>query len=126
MDRPVSTPGANARSKISLDDRVAIVTGGGSGIGRACAVEFGERGAKVMVSDVDLGRAEQVAASIKRAGGAAAAAHCDVSDEESVRTLVEITGGLFGPVNLLHNNAALTDPGHQILDLGPTEVSLEV
>ncbi len=109
-----------------LRDRVAIVTGGGSGIGRACAHEFGVRGAKVVVSDIEMDRADEVAASIRSAGGEAVAVLGDVSDEDSVQGLVKSSVDLFGTVNILHNNAAITDPAHQIRDRGPIEVSLEL
>jgi NAD(P)-dependent dehydrogenase (short-subunit alcohol dehydrogenase family) len=108
----------------SLESRVAIVTGGGSGIGRASARELASRGAAVMVCDIDERSAVAVAAAITAAGGRAEPVGADVSDEESVAALVATTLARFGSVDVLHNNAAITDPSHQSTDLGPVEISL--
>jgi NAD(P)-dependent dehydrogenase (short-subunit alcohol dehydrogenase family) len=109
-----------------LEGRAAIVTGAGSGIGRASAARLASDGAAVLVADLNLAGAEAVADQIRRGGNHAVAILCDVADEASVATTVEAALHEFGSVDIVHNNAALTDPGHQSQDLGPVEISLEV
>jgi len=83
--------------------RVALVTGAGSGIGRAIAELMGARGVQVVVADIDGARAEEVAAAI---GGAAVVA--DVSSEASVDAMVEFTRDRFGALDWAVNNAGIT------------------
>jgi NAD(P)-dependent dehydrogenase (short-subunit alcohol dehydrogenase family) len=91
---------------VELRGKAAIVTGGGHGIGRALAEALATRGARVAVADVNLARAEKVAA---RVGGMAMA--CDVGDPAAVTALVEATESEFGPVELAASNAGITDLG---------------
>ena len=74
---------------MSLLDRVAIVTGGGSGIGEALSQELARRGASVIVADINSADASRVAAQIGRTGGRAEARQVDVSSEDAVRRVVE-------------------------------------
>ena len=85
-----------------LKDKVAIVTGGGSGIGRAIAHGFSNEGARVLVSDLDGGSAETVAGEL---AGEAAAVQCDVSDTASVNSMVDEAVSRFGTLDILVNNA---------------------
>ncbi len=96
---------------MTLDGKVAIVTGGGSGLGRASAVALAAAGARVAVGDVDDPGAAQTAAAITDAGGTAIALHCDVSDKEQCRALVADTVAAFGRLDVLHNNAGVAWPG---------------
>ena len=86
--------------------KVAIVTGAGSGIGRACALRFGAEGARVVVSDVRTDAAVGVAKEIEAAGGSARSAATDVSDPRQVGELVARTQAAFGRVDVMVNNAA--------------------
>lgn len=88
-----------------LDGRVAIVTGAGSGIGRAIALGLGAEGAAVCVSDIDNARAEAVANEIEAAGGRAIANACDVSQTGQVDAMVEETAKRLGHIDILCNNA---------------------
>lgn len=88
-----------------LDSQVAIVTGGGAGIGRAIAETFARAGAAVMVSDLKEETAARVAQEIVAAGGQAAATACDVTNEEALGHLVGLTLEKFGKLTLLVNNA---------------------
>ena len=91
-----------------MQGKVAIITGGGGGIGRATAVRFAEEGAKVAIFDIDrqLGeQSAQVAAAAARDGGGAAFFNVDVTEAQSVRDGVDATVSAFGEVNTLHNNA---------------------
>ncbi|MCK5556949.1 MAG: SDR family NAD(P)-dependent oxidoreductase, partial [Candidatus Hydrogenedentes bacterium] len=86
-------------------DKVAIVTGGASGIGRALCEELGRRGAVVVVADINAEGAEQVASGIAASGGRARAAHLDVSRGEDVRKLVAETVSEHGRLDYMFNNA---------------------
>jgi NAD(P)-dependent dehydrogenase (short-subunit alcohol dehydrogenase family) len=88
---------------VRLDGKVALVVGGGSGMGRAGAAAMAAEGAKVVVSDVSLERAEAVAASI---GENAVAMHVDVTSPELVERLVTQTVERFGRIDVLYHCAA--------------------
>jgi NAD(P)-dependent dehydrogenase (short-subunit alcohol dehydrogenase family) len=89
-----------------LQDKVALVVGGGSGMGRAGAVAMAAEGAAVVVSDIALDRAEAVAASITETGGTAAALHVDVASAELVQDLVAQTVTRFGRLDAVYHCAA--------------------
>ncbi len=88
-----------------LAERVAIVTGGGSGIGRAIADRFAREGASVVVADIATDNARAVANEINDAGGQARAIEADVRDSSSVESMVSETIDTFGKVDILVNNA---------------------
>ena len=85
--------------------RIALVTGAGSGIGRAIAEKLAQNGERVVVNDVNPETADEVVAGIKEWGGEAAAAPGDVSDAESVQRLVAATHEAYGSPEILVNNA---------------------
>lgn len=87
--------------------RVAIVTGGASGIGRALCLELGRRGARVVVADLDATGAQTVSDEINAAGGQARASALDVSRGEEVQKLVRETADAFGALDLMFNNAGV-------------------
>ena len=89
-----------------LQDKVALVVGGGSGMGRAGAVAMAADGAAVVVSDIALDRAEAVAASIAESGGTAVAMHVDVASAELVQKLVAETVTRFGRLDAVYHCAA--------------------
>jgi 3-oxoacyl-[acyl-carrier protein] reductase len=89
-----------------LQDKVALVVGGGSGMGRAGAVAMAAEGAAVVVSDIALDRAEAVAASIAESGGTAVAMHVDVASAELVQRLVAETVTRFGRLDAVYHCAA--------------------
>ena len=89
-----------------LSGKVAIVTGGGSGIGRAVCELFAQEGASVVVADTDPEGGQETTARIKSAGGEAIFVSTDVSKEAQVEELVRTTLDAYGAVNVLVNNAA--------------------
>ena len=99
-----------------LNDKVAVITGAGSGIGRAPAIKFAREGAKVVVADVqDDGSAETVR-SIQSAGGTAAAIHTDVTDASAVDRMIKTAVETYGRLDILFNNAGMIIKG-TVLDV---------
>lgn len=90
-----------------LRERVAVVTGGGSGIGRGIAQMLAEAGAHVVVADVDLGAAESVANDLATSGARTLAVETDVSEPDSLEALAAQVDHAFGAVHLLCNNAGV-------------------
>ncbi|MBM7424356.1 SDR family NAD(P)-dependent oxidoreductase [Spongiibacter marinus] len=94
-----------------LHNKVAIITGGGQGIGAATALRFAEEGAKVVICSRRLEPLEVVAQQIREAGGECLPLSVDVSDEEAVKRLVADTLAQFGRIDIVVNNAVLMVPG---------------
>jgi NAD(P)-dependent dehydrogenase (short-subunit alcohol dehydrogenase family) len=88
-----------------LAKTVSVVTGGGSGIGRATAELFAREGSTIVVADLHGDRAEAVASGIDEAGGTAMAVEADVATPEGVAHVFARAGDVFGPVDILVNNA---------------------
>ncbi|MGD8859559.1 MAG: SDR family NAD(P)-dependent oxidoreductase [Myxococcales bacterium] len=92
---------------LELKDRVALVTGGGRGVGRGVCLRLAREGARVAVNDFHARRAERVVAEIREAGGQAIALEADITDLAQVRSMVDRTGSELGPVDVLVNNAGI-------------------
>ncbi|MET1001413.1 MAG: SDR family NAD(P)-dependent oxidoreductase, partial [Acidimicrobiia bacterium] len=91
---------------MKLQDRVTLVIGGASGIGRASAEVCAAEGARVMVADINEEGAKEVAAGIRAQGGSAAVVMCDITSEDAVRGSVDATAAEFGRLDGL-----ITSPG---------------
>jgi NAD(P)-dependent dehydrogenase (short-subunit alcohol dehydrogenase family) len=96
-----------------LKDKVAIVTGAGSGIGAATARRFHEEGAKVVLADIS--GAQEILA--KELGEGAVAVDADVTESESVRAMIAAAVEAFGRLDVLHNNAGIDGEIHQVADM---------
>ena len=90
-----------------FEGKVAIVTGGASGIGRSTALGYARAGASVSVADVDSAGAEQTVSMIESAGGRAIFVKTDVSDPSNCESLVKSTVGEFGRLDFACNNAGI-------------------
>ena len=90
-----------------MDGKVALVTGAGTGIGRATALAFAEQGAAVVVADVADQEGEATAARIVEAGGQARFVHVDVAEAAEVSAMVEATMSAFGRLDHAFNNAGI-------------------
>jgi NAD(P)-dependent dehydrogenase (short-subunit alcohol dehydrogenase family) len=90
-----------------LSGKVALITGGGTGIGRAIALAFAREGASVAVAGRRLGKLQEVAAEVQKQGGAGLAVECDVSVATEVDRAVKSTTTHFGRLNVLVNNAGI-------------------
>ncbi|MBW2423318.1 MAG: SDR family oxidoreductase [Deltaproteobacteria bacterium] len=96
---------------------IALVTGAGSGIGRASAELFAKHGAKVAIADIDLESAKDTLRRIEAAGGEGIAIHVDVGDERSVEAMIDRTVSHYGRLDCAHNNAGIsqdTRPFHEV------------
>ncbi len=90
-----------------LQDKVVIITGGGTGIGKALSLGLADEGAKIVAADINYPAAMEVADTINRKGGEALAVKTDVSDEKSTLEMAQKTVERFGKINVLINNAGL-------------------
>lgn len=106
-----------------LDGKVAIITGGGSGIGRATAKMFATRGAKVAITGRTAERLANVVAEIEALGGEALAIGMDVTSEESIKAGIDATVARFGKLDIAHSNAAQT--GAMYEDAAITDMTVE-
>jgi NAD(P)-dependent dehydrogenase (short-subunit alcohol dehydrogenase family) len=103
--------GAQSRSA-AFENKVALIYGGGRNIGRAVALEFAGRGARVAVADLDSEGAVETAQLIRDAGGKAIALTCNVMDADSVRAAADGAERELGAVDILMNNAGILHSGH--------------
>jgi len=94
-----------------LKDKVALITGAGSGMGRATAVLFAREGAKVAVVDINAAGAEDTVKRISSAGGEAIAIRADVSNSEDSRSMVSSAVKKFGGLDIIFNNAGIEGEG---------------
>jgi NAD(P)-dependent dehydrogenase (short-subunit alcohol dehydrogenase family) len=106
-----------------LDNKVVLLSGGASDIGRATAKKVAAAGAHVLIGDVAMGGANDTADQITASGGSAVAAYCDVREQESIAAFVALAVKKFGGVDVLDHNAAWSHPR---LDTDAGSVDLDV
>ena len=109
-----------------LDGRAAIVTGGAGGIGAATARALAKEGASVVVVDIDGARAELVAEAITVSNGTAFSVRADLSDEAEAVAAIKAAVDRCGRLDVLHNNAAMTESDFLSRDTQVTDLSFEV
>lgn len=105
---PYAMPSSLRYSGLKVLNKVVLITGAGSGIGRATALLFAKEGAKVVVTDVDASKAEETRSQIEQDGGTAIAITLDVSQEMQVAGAIATTIETFGCIDILHNNAGIS------------------
>ncbi len=102
---------------MKLDDKVAVVTGGGQGLGRGIALELAGQGADVVIAEIDEGRGQEVAREIQERGGKAIAIVTDVTAESSVEKMVQGVLDAKGRIDILVNNAGARPNVAAVVDL---------
>ena len=106
---------------MKLSEKTAIVTGGGSGIGRAAALRFAKEGAKVVVADIDSIDGEETANYIREHEGSSIFVKTDVADPEQIKRLIETTTSTFGGLHIMFNNAGVGNSEVRSVDLSVEE-----
>src|SRR5947208_2000576 len=108
MDRSTAeTPSEGRRANMKLQDKVAIVTGGAQGMGKAIARRFIEEGARVVIADLQEDAAQAAANELSNGNGSAVAVRVDVRDAEQVQAMVDTAVREFGGLDILVNNAGV-------------------
>jgi NAD(P)-dependent dehydrogenase (short-subunit alcohol dehydrogenase family) len=97
-----------------LHNKVAIITGGGSGIGEATALLFAAEGAQVVVADIRLHAAHATATTITASGGTAVAVHADVTQAHDVQAMIQTAVHTYGGIDILFNNAGIGVQGNAV------------
>jgi len=90
-----------------LEGKIALITGGGSGIGKESALLFAKEGAKVVVADIQDKAGEETVSEIKKSGGVSSFVHSDVSKANDVKKMIDFTEKTYGGLNILFNNAGI-------------------
>jgi NAD(P)-dependent dehydrogenase (short-subunit alcohol dehydrogenase family) len=108
-----------------FEGKVAIVTGGGKGIGKTTAIAFAKEGCAMTVADIDTIAGNQTVQQIKDSGGDAIFVECDISISEDVRHLIKATVDLFGGVDIMYNNAGVVRYG-TVVDLSEKDWDYQI
>lgn len=102
---------------MELKDKVAIVTGAASGMGRAIATLYAEQGAKVIVADLNVEGAEETVKAIVDAGGQATATRVDISKRADAEAMIDLAVDTYGTLDILVNNAGIMDAFEPVGDI---------
>ena len=106
---------------VDMKGKNVVVTGGGSGIGKAICKQFANHGANVVVCDINMDAAEKVAAEIRNLGKMSVALHVDVTDEEDVNGMVKKVAEEFGSLDVICNNAGVITSMKNVEDITTEE-----
>ncbi|QUT06822.1 SDR family oxidoreductase [Sphingobium phenoxybenzoativorans] len=109
-----------------LEGRAALITGAASGIGLATAKALAARGARIMVSDINIDAAAAAVDQLKAAGGEADAVRCDIGSEDEIQAAVAKTVECFGKLDIMHNNAALLSPDVLMSDVDVLSMDADI
>lgn len=104
-----------------LKDKVALITGAGSGIGRSSALLFAREGAKIVVGDINEAGSAETVRQIEAQGGSALAIHLNVTQEQDIEKAVQATIEHFGSLDILFNNAGVGESRTNITELSESE-----
>jgi NAD(P)-dependent dehydrogenase (short-subunit alcohol dehydrogenase family) len=118
---PAGVAGPDSARACDLTGTIAVISGGGRGVGRLMAVELADAGAAIGLIARSGAELAAVAAHIEQSGGTASAVACDVSDEQAAAAAVAELARRHGPANLLINNAGVSGPAGQLWDVNPAE-----
>lgn len=94
---------------MKLKDKVAVITGAASGMGRAIAIRYSQEGAKVVAADINPEGAQDTVSTIQAAGGTAVAVLCNVAKEEDIQNMIDTAVSEYGTLDILVNNAGIMD-----------------
>ena len=113
---------------MEIRDKVAVITGGGSGIGRATAQRLAQEGASIVIADLDEKMGAESVKLVEGAGGRAAFVRADVTKESDARAMLDAAVSKFGRLDILHNNAgiAVGPPGFPAADAGRWRLVLDI
>lgn len=113
---------------MGISGKTALVTGGGSGIGRATALALAREGARIVIADIDADGAEATVALAQAAGAEAASITTDVTKEDHLRRMVDFAAETFGGLHILHNNAGVNSgwPPYPDGELSKWQLTLSV
>src|SRR5207248_6916432 len=95
---------------VSPEAKIAVITGGGSGIGRTAAFALAREGASIIVADVGEGGGRETVRLIEDAGSTAAFVHVDVTKRDDLQRMVSFAQETFGGIDIFHNNAGIGTP----------------
>src|SRR5262249_29731105 len=114
---PPSTPAHDEGEHMRLADKVCVITGGGSGMGRVAAGRFAAEGAKVVVAEFDAAAGEETVRRVADTGGAATFVRADVSKEADAKEMIAAALRAYGRVDVLYNNAGIMPAAdHSVVD----------
>jgi len=96
---------------MKLEEKVALITGGATGIGRAAAILFAREGARVAIADINEKDAQETVQIIKQDGGDAFFTHVDLVNVRGIEKMVEVTVATYGKIDIFYHNAGIAGPG---------------